>query len=194
MKPLSRQVVRTAFVVGIVAILAGCVEKKRNVNSPARSSERGGEKGGPLDAVDPSGNFGSVQMPVGSLTPNNASTGCFRTVDGWNKYFPMPKLFCGPFATAANTYTNNSNSPWLTVQTCTTNNNTSVKTGIVIADSVNPNDKLCVTNTPSCAQGTNLTINTRSMANGKFYRATVFIQSATLAGLTNVGVDWKYGD
>lgn len=208
----SKHCIRSALIAGLVIGVAGCIQLKIAVNTPKSPSvqccDGGGEDpsarseadlskfpppGNYPPPSDPSGNVGSVNVPIGSLLDNTASTGCFRTSNGWDRYFPMPKLFCGPY-TPPNSfcYSNEGNKVWLTVQTCNPSNGTTLRTGIVIANDDVPSDKKCVTNSASCIYSPRLTINKRSMANDTYYRATVFFKSATLGSLTNVVVDWLY--
>lgn len=212
MNSKSKNCIRSAFVVGLIAGVAGCIQLKVTVIPPKPPVIDCGCGGGvsqnPRPEVDPpepgpaglsrvvrdpSGNSGSVNVPIGSLLANTASTGCFQTANNWDRYFPIRNLFCGPSTPPiAFCFTNANNKQYLTVQTCNPTNGTTLRTGIVLANDDDPSDKRCVTNSASCIYGTRLTINNRAMANDTYYRATIFFKSSTLGSLTNVVVDWRY--
>ena len=139
----------------------------------------------------PIGDSGTLIIPTSSFLSGSHS--CFPSAQGWNKYFIITNYIVGPNTPLVpNCFTNDTNTT-VTVKTCDSANNTSVKTGIVIYNLDNPNgDKKCVTNSPACLGFTNLTINTRNITNNMYYRAVIYYKSSTLGGLTSVTVKWSY--
>ena len=142
----------------------------------------------------PTPSFGTLAVAVGSFQNGNNGQSCFPSGAGWDKYYIMPKFFLGPNVTPdANSYTNSENLSQVTVSTCDETNGTTLETAMVIYEQFHPStDKVCATNTPACIPSAKLTIDQRTIASGKKYRATVFYKSSTLGSLTNVTVKWSY--
>ena len=146
---------------------------------------------------DPAANFGSIYIPTTSLVNNSASTGCFRSANGWNRYFVMPGLFLGPNTPLlANPpcFTNSDNKASLKVDTCMLTNTytgMNLETGIVIVQDDDPYTKQCRTNI-GCNISPKLTVNTWAISPNTYYRATVYFKGSTLGTMTNVAVEWSY--
>ena len=179
-------VIKCAVLAGMAAGFTGC-KCCQTKHGPADNS-------GVIEVINPDGNSGSLTIGLTAFLGNGGAQQCFPTSKGWDKYYPMPKFFLGPNTLPdANCYTNASNIPSVTVKTCDPANGTTLETGIVIQNSINPNgDKTCATNTASCIPSTMLTIDSRSTANNTKYKATIFYKSSTLGSLTNVTVNWSY--
>lgn len=168
----SKNFVRGALRAGLIAGLTGCIVFKINA----------------------AGNSGSLIVPVSSFYNGNGGQACFPTAQGWDRYYPLPRYFLGPGVTPDSmSYTNINQLSSVTVTTCVETNGTTLETGIVIYEQFNPNtDKKCATNSTACLVSTKLTVNQRSIANNKKYRATVFYKSGTLPPLTSVKINWSY--
>jgi hypothetical protein len=136
---------------------------------------------------------GSINVPIGLLQTGNNSQGCFQNPP-WDRFYIVVTNFPGPNTTPdAFSFTNVDNSSLVTVKTCNPANGTTLETGIVIFQQFNTNEKQCVTNSLSCLDNPNLTINQFLMTNvTKKYRAVVHYKSSTLGSLTAIQVDYSY--
>lgn len=143
---------------------------------------------------DTTGNAGALTVGVSSFQ-NGGSGTCFPNPP-WDKNFPITAgWFLGPNVPppTPNPFPNNNNVATVTLSTCDPANGTTLQTGIVIVESLNPlKDKVCATNTPFCTDNSALTINQRPMASGKKYKATVVYKSATVGNLQSIKVNWSY--
>jgi len=168
----------------ILAASAGLFTGGCKSNSKARGSHIG----------PPTSTFGTLPFPVAGALSNPQTTGCFPKSEGWDKYVVIPNYFVGPGYTTptANCYLNPDNYTKVIVSTCNTTNGAQLETGIQIQYEYGPQDKVCATNTASCAENPRLTIDQRTMESRKRYRATIFFKSATAAGVPTIAVDWRY--
>lgn len=213
MKKYSTFVVRLVLLTGLFAGVTSCMVV--NVNSPGhRHVHRNipmppptspaptldntpwppqngySEVFNPPVAGAPYGNSGSVLAQVSSFY--SGSHACFPSSAGWDRYFPMPRYLIGPGVVPNSlSYTNIDQLSQCTISTCDGANPVTLHTAVVIYEEYNPNtDRVCASN--SGCPNTQLTVNSRSIANGKRYRATVYFKSGELGNLQNVKVNWGY--
>lgn len=143
----------------------------------------------PPATTPPSGNGSTLPVSISSFYNNTATTGCFPTGKGWDKYYPLPQLLIGPNTTASSiTYPNLDNLPSASVTTLNLGNPAGLETAIVIYPEFAPWDRSCG-DTPNGCESL-----TRSpTVPGIRYKAGVFYKSATLpAGITTINVRWSY--
>jgi hypothetical protein len=128
---------------------------------------------------DPTGNSGTLPpIPLSSFTSNpSGSQSCFPNPP-WDKRYTVPGYFFKSYPSPPNpNFPNTGSLPNLTVDTCDSANGTTCQTGIVIYNAISPSDKVCATNS-QCIVSSTLTINTRSMADSKLYRVTIYYKSS----------------
>jgi hypothetical protein len=147
-----------------------------------------------INISDPSGNSGTLGVPITQFSSGDNGQSCFPAAQGWNLYW-VTFYFLGPNATASpNNYPNLGNTNSVTIDTLDTANGTALDTGIVILDNLNPANKVCnddaappFTNNPKLSKAT-----FTPTGNGKKYRAGIFYKGPTPPGLTNIVVHWSY--
>ena len=206
MNARSKLLLRGAVLAGVAAGLTAClvvnvtVKPSQHARAQATPQPPPGtnevvKPASPIRVVPPpTGNAGALYVPIGDFTAGDGGQACFPYANGWDSYYPLPKLFLGPGVEPdADSYTNIGQLKKVTVKTCNPTNGATLKTGVVIYEKYHAlTDKKCATNAPSCPYGTNLTINQRNIASNKTYIAVVYYKSKTLGTNTSVVVDWSY--
>ena len=144
----------------------------------------------------PTGNSGTLTIPVNSFSSGNNGQACFPSGANWDRYYVTFYLL-GPNVNPPpnpNNYPNSGNLSNVTISTIDPANGTMLDTGIVIMENTNPNNKVCNDDAiPPDALNPKLSKAKFSpTVSGKKYRVTVFYKSATLGNLTSVKVNWSY--
>jgi len=188
--------------VAIVSVIAsaGCMTSKCKIPASARADEHKGRVDPTVtityDSSDPTPSAGTLTIPVSSFTSGNGQQNCFPYANGWNRYY-VTFYFLGPNVSPLpdpNNYPNPDNVNSVTVHTCDPLNGSTLDTGIVIMEDLDPTQKVCNNNaSPTYAPNPKLSSATFSPTkNNTKYRATVFYKNSTVGSLQNITVRWSY--
>lgn len=207
MATLTKQIILCAALAALVPGFSGCRCTKTDETRPATVTDNDvyPYEGGKIDpyvkliippAGGPSPSDGTLTIPIGSFSPGDNGQACFPGSQGWNKYY-VTFYFLGPNVSPPpnpNNYPNPENRNSVTVETALTENGTSLDTGIVIMNNLNPTDKVCnddatlvFTPNPKLSR-----VTFTPTGSGKKYRVTIFYKSATAGGLSEIKMHWSY--
>ncbi len=199
MKSDSNRLIKCALIAGFIGAVAGCIQLSIKINAPEPGTGTIGGRIAPPAVTKttpilevPTSVSGPLPVLVSQLGNGNNGQACFPNPP-WDRYYLVPKYLIGPSNTPdANCYTNSPQSPLGTIKTCDPANGTNLETGIVIFEATHPyTDQVCAMNS-DCPVSTNLTINQRTLANNKRYRAVILYKSSTLGSLTSITNWWSY--
>ncbi len=140
-------------------------------------------------ATGPIGNAETLPISITGFFNNTSTSGCFPSGQGWNKYYPLPKLLLGPFTSSNSlTYPNIENRNSVTITTLNIGNPAGLETAIVIYPEFAPWDRSCGNTANACESLTRM-----PTVQGTRYKAVIYYKSSTLpAGTTSVLVRWQY--
>ncbi len=148
-----------------------------------------------INIQNPDGTSGTLGVPITQFSSGDNGQSCFPAAQGWNVYW-VTFYFLGPNTTPppVNNYPNPDNKTSVTIDTLDTANGTTLDTGIVILDNLNPANKVCNDDaTPQFASNPKLS---KAIFNptgtNKRYRAGIHYKGPPPPGLTEIKVHWSY--
>jgi hypothetical protein len=198
----SSKIIAVALMAGLALSLAGCkCPCKKAKGTDTWDPNEDGKVDPtvtitvrPRDPNNPSPSSGTLGVPVTSFT-SGTSAGCFPSSQGWNKYYVTFYLL-GPNVSSLpnpNNYPNPDNLNSVTIDTEDPSNGTTLDTGIIIMDNLNPNSKACNDDDPSYTANPKLSkVTFVPTGTNRKYRVGVVYKSSTAGGVNNVVINWHY--
>jgi len=146
--------------------------------------------------IRPDGNMGTLNAPVTAFSSGSSDGNCFPTTQGWNKYY-VTFYFLGPNVSPLpnpNNYPNPDNTNSITIDTMAAENGSSLDTGLLIVDNLNPNSKVCDDDaSPTYTPNPKLSkVTFTPTGTNRKYRLGIFYKSSTATGITNIVIHWSY--
>jgi len=206
----AKKIIVLAALAGLFPALSGCHCTKTQMAQSAKSGTITDNdvypyEGGKIDPYvklvmlpsgGPSPSEGTLGVPITSFSAGNNGQTCFPTDQGWNKYY-VTFYFLGPNVSPPpnpNNYPNPENVNSVTVDTLLSENGSTLDTGIVIMDNLNPASKVCNDDAaPVYTPNAKLSkVTFTPTGSGRKYRVGIFYKSNTAGGLSEVKIHWTY--